>query len=142
FTVFYRLQNCPQVDDADDTGHTTCVTDSATADFILADLDGSMAALTGLGFEDPLTESLPVDLFPCDGGGCARTEDSTKMVALDPAFIEPVYDPGTQTGKQGSVDIPLHELFHKFEGHYGCCDADPSGAWINEATARSIQDKV
>ena len=144
FTVFYRLQNCPQVDDADGTGHVTCVSDAATADFILADLVGSIDALTDLMFEDPLTESLPVDLFPCDGGGCARTDGtaSSKMVALDPAFIEPVYDPDTLTGKQGSVDIPLHELFHKFEGHYGCCDNDPSGAWINEATARSVQDKV
>ena len=142
FLVFYRTEDCPVVDDADDTARQVCVSGASSAQYILDSIEGALTALTGpdLGFQNPLTSPpMPIDLFPCDGVGCARSQDSTGYLGLTPENMEPGWDPGTGTGTQASIWTPLHELFHKVQGAYGCCGTD---GWVLEGMARSMQDKV
>jgi von Willebrand factor type A domain len=140
FQVYYRTEDCPDVDDADASGHPICVANVSSAQYILDSVEGALSAMTGLGFKDPLTSPpLPIDLFPCDGVGCSRSAGATGYIGLNPDSMQPGWDPGTGNGKQASVWTPLHELFHKVQGSYGCCGTDK---WVLEGQARSMQDKL
>jgi hypothetical protein len=101
-------------------------------------MEGARLEYLNLGFDDPVSDPpMAVDLFPCDGGGCARSKDGTSFIGLTPDSIEPV-----GLANPGSVSIEVHELFHKEQGAYECCGDDPNSAWIKEGSARAIEDKV
>ena len=141
FIVFYRTTDCPPIDDTWDSGRRTCTTDSATPAALLSFLEGSQQAFTDLMFQDPVVDApMPIDVFPCNGGGCARSADGTTFLGLTPDTVDPAFDPVGGTGEQASVTIPLHELYHKVQGRYGCCG--DAGAWTLEGQARSIEDKI
>jgi hypothetical protein len=140
FTIFYRTADCPPIDDADGAARTACVSGGATPLFMRDMLEGARLEYLNLGFEDPVSDPpMAVDLFPCDGGGCARSKDGTSFIGLTPDSIEPIFD---GTTNPGSVSIEVHEAFHKVQGRYACCGDDPNPAWITEGSARAIEDKV
>ncbi|NJO06199.1 MAG: fibronectin type III domain-containing protein [Chloroflexaceae bacterium] len=140
FVVFYRTDDCPAISDLDGNNRTVCVPSAEVAQRMASLLEGSRAAFLANSFTDPLTNVTPmaVDLFPCDGVGCARGGSSGYM-ALSPSSMITAYDPVTGSG-QASVWTPLHELFHKQQGVYGGIN-DPTGKWITEGQARAIQDR-
>ena len=145
FIVFFRLgpSGCPPVDDDDDSNRTTCVTDANTANDILDYLERSRAGFsTYMDFQDPFNAGntpYPVDLFPCDGVGGARSG----YICLTPASMEPsTFNAMTGDGET-AVWTVLHEIFHKVQGKYGTwSNTEPDRKWITEGTARTIQDKI
>lgn len=145
FIVFYRLgpTGCPSVDDGDGSNRGTCVTSVTTANDILDYLERSRAGFTSyMNFQDPFNAGntpYPVDLFPCDGVGGARSG----YICLTPGSMEPsTFNAGTGDG-QTAVWTVLHEVFHKVQGQYGTwSNTEPDRKWITEGTARTIQDKI
>ena len=143
FIVFYRTSGCPSVDDDDGSNRGTCVSSVNTANDILDYLERSRAGFsTYMSFQDPFNAGntpYPVDLFPCDGVGGARSG----YICLSPTSMEPsAFNVGTGSGET-AVWTVLHEVFHKVQGTYGTwSNTEPDRKWITEGTARTIQDKI
>ncbi len=145
FIVFYRLgpSGCPSVDDDDGSNRGTCVTSVNTANDILDYLERSRAGYaTYMSFQDPFNAGnmpYPVDLFPCDGVGGARSG----YICLTPGSMEPSGFNALTGDGETAVWTVLHEVFHKVQGMYGTwSNTEPDRKWITEGTARSIQDKI
>ncbi len=143
FRIFYRIEGCPSIDKvAGGEIITACVPSVEVADRMGTMLEGARVAYIATGFGDPIkpaAKPMPVDLFPCDGIGCARS-GGTGYIGLKPASMTPIFSTITEEGQSG-VWVPSHELFHKVQGLFSGFD-DPTGSWITEGTARSLQDRM
>jgi Mg-chelatase subunit ChlD len=143
FRVFYRIEGCPSINEVSGGGMLqTCVPAAEVAERMGDMLEGARVAYIANGFGDPIkpaAKPMPVDLFPCDGIGCARS-GGTGYIGLKTESMIPAFDPVTEVGQSG-VWVPSHELFHKVQGLFSGFD-DPTGKWISEGTARALQDRM
>ena len=148
FRVFYGVRStsddCPQIG-----GNDVCLADVSSggtnvyATRVNNALQGSVDAFTRLGFTRSAStppgslDKVPINVVWCDGGGCAGGGG----LGVAPALLETAFDLGTRAGDPVAWLMPLHEMFHFQQGKYGGL-SDPSGTWVVEGQARSIQDKI
>ncbi|MCP4626230.1 MAG: VWA domain-containing protein, partial [bacterium] len=141
FIVFYRLEDCPPVE-----ADQVCTQDLNVFLFnkhaiqMLDVFERYRLEYMGFGFNDPAVfnggKPFPLDLFPCDGGGCAGGNG----IAIAPGALEaPDYDPATGNGNQFEIRVPGHELFHAAQGRHGNLN-DPFYKWVIEGQARATED--
>jgi hypothetical protein len=142
FRVFYRLNECPDVDNKQVC--TENITNGSGQNSHAMDWIAMHEAFRqeymALGFKDFAfykgAKPFPIDFFPCNNG-CANSQG----IQIPPAWLEETdYDPNTGSGEDYKVFVVGHEAFHKLQGSYGKV-SDPYYKWLIEGQARSTEDR-